>query len=163
MKKCFKCGQEKERTEFYKHPQMGDGLLGKCKECTKKDTAERELIKSMDPEWVASERKRHREKSLRARLAGKISKCSTSARKRWREKNKHKIKAQARVAQAIRKGVLKRLPCEVCGDPNSHGHHHDYSKPLDVWWLCSKHHGEAHHKENPLVIIRQHETLSRVE
>lgn len=40
---------------------------------------------------------------------------------------------------AIRSGRLKRLPCEKCGNPKSEGHHTDYSKPLDVKWLCRIH------------------------
>ena len=37
LKQCFKCKRVLARTEFYAHPQMDDGLLGKCKECTKQD------------------------------------------------------------------------------------------------------------------------------
>ena len=45
MKKCFKCGIEKELTEFYKHPRMADGTVNKCKECNKKDVIENRLDK----------------------------------------------------------------------------------------------------------------------
>ena len=49
------------------------------------------------------------------------------------------------VRSAIKMGELKRQPCEVCGNEKSQAHHDDYSKPLDVRWLCQKHHYE-HHK-----------------
>lgn len=47
---------------------------------------------------------------------------------------------------AIKKGVLKKQNCEICGSENSQGHHDDYFKPLEVIWLCPVHHSEKHKK-----------------
>lgn len=64
---------------------------------------------------------------------------------KWKTGNKDKTKAHAEVRNAIRRGDIKRLPCEICGEIKSQAHHHDYSKPLDVKFLCSLHHKEEHH------------------
>lgn len=46
---------------------------------------------------------------------------------------------------ALRKGTLVREPCEVCGSEDRVVAHHDnYSRPLDVRWLCPQHHADAH-------------------
>ncbi len=46
---------------------------------------------------------------------------------------------------AIVRGDLVRGPCEECGSEPTQAHHDDYSKPLEVRWLCKPHH-EEHHK-----------------
>ncbi len=59
-----------------------------------------------------------------------------------------RIKARSCLNHAVRDNKIKRLPCEVCGDSKSEAHHHDYSKPLDVNWLCDTHHHEEHKRIN---------------
>lgn len=56
------------------------------------------------------------------------------------------VKNHARRAlnHAIDAGRLIRGCCEVCGAPNAEGHHEDYSRPLEVRWLCRPHHAEIH-------------------
>jgi hypothetical protein len=45
---------------------------------------------------------------------------------------------------ALKEGRLTRQPCVICGDPRSQGHHPDYRKPLEVHWLCQRHHMRVH-------------------
>lgn len=62
----------------------------------------------------------------------------------WTKRNKHKLRAHKAVWKALKSGALNRLPCARCGCNNAHAHHEDYSKPLEVMWLCRKHHMERH-------------------
>lgn len=63
--------------------------------------------------------------------------------KKWRAANPEKKRAHDAVDRAIRRGQLVRQGCESCGNW-AEAHHEDYSKPLEVRWLCRKHHKEAH-------------------
>jgi hypothetical protein len=150
MKTCFKCGAAKPYTEFYKHKGMKDGYLGKCKTCTKSDTKKnREANLEYYQEY---DRKRHhsnperRPANLEASRRWRKKNAARHAEhtKAWAQRNPEKRKAHSAVANALRDGKIERNPCEVCGGENVQAHHHDYSKPLDVVWLCSAHHAQHH-------------------
>lgn len=132
MKKCFKCGEEKPFSQFYKHGQMSDGHLGKCKVCTKIDV------------------KNHREVNIDRireydRLRG--NRLPDGYQEEYRRKYPRKYKAKSMVGNAIRDGKLFKEPCEACGSKNHiHAHHDDYAKPLNVRWLCAAHHRQWHCK-----------------
>lgn len=53
-------------------------------------------------------------------------------------------RARGFIYRAKKKGLLVPKACIVCGEVKTEGHHKDYSKPLDVIWLCRKHHAKLH-------------------
>lgn len=57
--------------------------------------------------------------------------------------------ARARATMAVHRGTLARKPCEQCGEPDAERHHADYSRPLDVTWLCRRCHRALHRAEQP--------------
>lgn len=69
-----------------------------------------------------------------------------AAMKRYAKTKRDPEKRAANVAvgNAVRDGRLKKEPCEVCEEVRVEAHHADYSKPLEVEWLCSVHHGAKH-------------------
>ena len=148
MKRCFKCNELLPLTEFYTHPQMADGHLGKCKQCAKKDTTERHAERSQDPEWLEKEMERHRIKSRRYRDDGRQAPPSNESKRitniKYAEKFPEKRRAHTIARRAILAGILIPQPCDRCGTTSVDAHHDDYSKPLDVIWLCRAHHAERH-------------------
>lgn len=68
---------------------------------------------------------------------------------------KAKRAARRKVATEIEAGRMARSACEVCGHHPAEAHHDDYTKPLEVRWLCRLHH-EEHHLLN-VAILRARE------
>lgn len=137
MKTCFKCGEEKELSEFYKNRGMKDGHLNKCIPCVKAYEIERRA-KNID--YI---REYDRKRAL---LPHRIKK-NTDNTKRFRKQFPLKYKAHCIVNNAIRNGkLIKPEICETCSKPGRQieGHHNDYSKPLEVVWLCSACHKQLH-------------------
>ena len=63
----------------------------------------------------------------------------------WKKNNPQKLRAQMRLQTAVRRNKLSKLPCSYCGDVKSVAHHPDYSKPLEVIWVCKVHHRQIHY------------------
>lgn len=133
-KVCFKCGLLKPLEEFYKHPDTADGHLNKCKLCSRKDA--RQNYRKNEAYYHEYDKKRG--ETLKRKRAASLN-C-----KKNRLKYPDKNKARQRVYDAKRHGKLAEQPCEICGALKVTAHHEDYSKPLDVIWLCPKHHRWIH-------------------
>lgn len=104
-KKCFKCNQAKPLSDYYKHKEMPDGHVNKCKECNKKDVRENYKKKSNDVEWLEKERIRSREKYHRLNYK--------ESQKEW-DKNKPWKKSH----------IYKSLRSKFKEVPNTHHLHH---------------------------------------
>lgn len=149
-KMCTSCFVAKDlETGFYKHPAMADGYLNKCKECVKNRInkhreANVEYFRKYDKKRYLEQP--HRKEVARRSFQKWVAKNPdgpTVVSREWRKRNPEKYKAQNAVNNAIRKGTLKRQGCMVCGE-KAHAHHEDYSKPLEITWLCPAHHSELH-------------------
>jgi hypothetical protein len=140
LKKCFKCQLDKPITEYYVHQKMKDGYLGKCKDCTKNDTGQHRLLN------IDRIRKYDRERS---RLPHRVQLRSDIC-ERYRENYPLRVKAVHTLNNAVRDRRVKKLNnCQFCnGTERLEGHHYDYSKPLDVIWLCVLCHRNLHSRLN---------------
>lgn len=80
-------------------------------------------------------------------------KCHAEYMRNWRknkpltELQKKKDIARSYAGVYLRKGYIKKEPCSICGNEKSEMHHEDYDRPIDITWLCRKHHLELHKKD----------------
>lgn len=131
MKTCKACGEPKPPEDFYKaHGQP----MPECKACW---CARVKLRRLTNPDVRAYDRKR-------AKTPQRVKKA-TEITRNWRQRNPDAYRAQNALNNALRDGKIERRPCEVCAQPKGvHAHHKDYSKPLDVIWLCARCHHRLH-------------------
>jgi hypothetical protein len=151
---CDTCKLEKALKDFYGFGNTPRGRSLNCKECVRIYTRERYKRLRQDPGWMERERVRCRERNLRLGYSEKYkpkTKKQKLARRlaasKWIAKNRDKRAAQILVGSALRSGRLTKAACEVCGELKVDAHHDDYTKPLEVRWLCEKHHMQLHRKD----------------
>ena len=130
---CTKCKVPQPLEKFGRNKGTKDGLAIWCKDCTRR---------YRQSEEGKAARKRYRQSALGT---ASMNQC----KKRWLQANQDKRKAHSVLAYAIRRGNI--IPPETCSVPTCdavpQAHHEDYSKPLEVVWLCHRHHKELHHRE----------------
>lgn len=151
-KACLGCGQHKPLSEFYTHARMADGHLNKCKDCVKKRIYQHradniEEVRAYDrkrgdqPDRLAAHRAYAQTERGKERLA--------AGNKAWIDRNQEKRQCHITFGNALRDGKIQPQPCEECG-AEAEAHHEDYSKPLEVQWLCMEHHKALHKRKRAL-------------
>lgn len=134
-KLCTKCDETKELKEFYRNKRSSDGLQINCKLCTK---IYQEANKKRISEYQKIYQKFYR-------LTDKGKTVMRKKDKQYRAKHPERYIANVAVGNAIRDDKLFCQPCEICDSEHKiQAHHEDYSKPLEVNWLCKKHHDKLH-------------------
>jgi hypothetical protein len=134
MKTCLECSTEKPLDDFHSNGQKRKSI---CRGCYAKNRRNwKSRGGSRDREVVRHE---HRE-----RFAAKASE-QREYYERSRKKDPEKRNARLVISMRIYRGTLTRPDaCEDCGTKcKPQAHHDDYSKPLDVRWLCLPCHRKA--------------------
>ena len=146
-KTCKVCGVTSDAAEFY------SSMSSRCKDCHKlkmKEVREQnaEYYRQYDAVRFKSDPKvRERHKRYQTTDAGKSA--LRRAREKWKNEKPEARAAHIILGNAVRdKRVVKPTTCTKCGcspkKRNLHAHHEDYTKPVDVIWLCSQCHSDRH-------------------
>ena len=153
MKKyCRQCETDVRVADFYRARGMSDGRMSICKACHRANVRAHRLANPEHYRQYESARASlpHRvEARLEYQQTPEGRAAANRGKRAYLDRNPVKRAAHIAVGNAIRDGRLMRQPCEVCGDV-AQAHHDDYSKPLDVRWLCTTHHAEWHRHNTPL-------------
>ncbi len=143
---CKECGLVKKADCFSNHLLCQDGKLAKCKQCLneinkKMSAKKRKRLRQLQKEW----REIHKDylKEYHRDYQKKNKKACSKWRQKHREKFPEREKARQLVSRLINGGYLFPEPCMIPGCnsiEHIQSHHPDYTRPLEVVWLCRNHH-----------------------
>jgi hypothetical protein len=119
---CEKCGLP------HRSGKTGEKFIGRrrdggCSFCGGERNRSSRLCKECHAAYMRGHRRRYRELSAEARA---------------------KDRARSYAGVALRRGDIKREPCVDCGSEAVEMHHADYSKPIEITWLCRPCHLARH-------------------
>lgn len=142
MKQCSQCNRTKVEDEFYPKKSW-------CKSCERQYRREyyranKDKVKQYQAEYYHHNRQERRDYQNEYNSSVPVNRAEAVVE--WRTRNPEKRRAHAAVYNAIKRGKMVRPErCSVCRSTDFiHAHHDDYSKPLDVIWLCASCHRKRH-------------------
>lgn len=135
-KKCSKCGVVKSLDDYHRDRKKRDGRCSSCKVCAC-EAGIRTYYRTKDA---------NKEKWKQQKKRRDYADIMVRAVRRYTAKNPEKVRAHVALNNAVKRGKIVRQPCKECGAPKAHAHHHDYSKPFDVEWLCVVCHRREHRR-----------------
>ena len=139
-KACSGCKRTKPTSEFYADKNKPDGLKGQCKTCHE---AGLRRWRYENPDKVRGRKERY----YRAHCDEQLART-----REWQDGHPGALAAHGAVNRAIAAGELRPpATCPGCGRPDAGGknrtmvaHHTDYTRPLDIEWLCHRCHRARH-------------------
>jgi hypothetical protein len=155
MKVCRNCLIEKPLFDFYKHNKMLDGHLNKCKDCVKLrvNNHRAENVEAARKYDKTRNSKPHRVAARKLYIQTKEGKeAKKRAQQNYAKRYPLTYAAHIVTSNAIKNGrLIKQNNCSVCeSNIKVEAHHDDYTKPLDVRWLCEKCHKIWHMFNKPI-------------
>ena len=163
---CSGCGKTLPATRefFHKKSASPDGCYPRCKPCSTEAgrewrEANPEQAKEANRKWCEANRERKAENNRKWREENPERKAENN--RKWRKANPEKIRAQTTVENALKANRLtKPTQCEDCGrGARLHGHHSDYTRPLEVNWLCPLCHSARHSETLHLRPVPSYDTI----
>lgn len=150
---CNKCKVDKPLTEYYSRNGKPHGCV--CKDCIRARTREwrletievrREYDRNRPNKKERCEKQKEYKARLRRENPEKYAEIFHGIRKRYRQKYRDKTNAENQLDYAIlHNKIIRPDECSVCHKKCiPHGHHFDYTKPLEVIWVCPACHSQIH-------------------
>lgn len=148
MKRCSTCQQTKPLSDFYRNRAMKDGYQNVCKQCSGR-YAKRWGSQHIDKVRALGRAQKRRTRAQQSDEANRAEwnewyQQNAEERRAYpqRQRDAEKQRAHHILAKAIRSGkIVRPNHCVRClSSCKPDGHHPDYSKPLEVEWLCRRCH-----------------------